>query len=770
MAEIYGSFSGIGSGNVRPYITWYVSSQDIVNNTSNVYAELHFQRVNTAYYGFNLSGSANANSNINGNDSNSSITFNLQGGTTDQVVRSRTVTVAHNSDGTKSCYVGFDGNTDISWGTFNFGQTVSLPTIPRQASISNSVNFVIGDSIPLIISNPGNLHLKALTYVNGSLIKTQTLGQTSSISLTFNSGEIDAMYAQVPSGTSVGATVRLQTFTNGGYGTQVGSNQDKAGTASVNQTTNKPTFTTYTVANVDKTINNTDKYSNVLVSSSTATLLGSSTKMIKSYSKIRASITSGNKMVPLNSATGIKYRFVAGGQQSEIAYSAGSTVEMDIDNADTPDNSVTAFDSRSLTTTVNNSLSLMAEYEAVILFGLDFQRDNGIDTPTKLVFNGRFWKKYFSSNTTSDPGSGVLNTATVHYRFKETTDAWGAQTWNSLSVSSDSSGNIEFEDYVDGDLGSSGFDASKSFDVEVRLYDKLTNYIIEGTLNIGTPVIDWTQQGVAFNAKYDPTEGGDVQIGGINIARMIIPVGGTIMWDTIVLPYGFLVRDGSAISRTDYSELFNTIVPLIGDFTLTIATPGVFTLNSHPFKTGDKIYMTTTGALPTGLSVNTIYYVIANDTNTFWLATSLVNAIAGTKIATTGSQSGIHSMRSCPHGLGNGSTTFNLPPGAGRKPIGVDNSQTEFKTLGVTGGSKTHTLTTAELAVHTHLQNSHTHSTWIENNASPGLQSAGGGWVTPGVGDDSVGSTTATNQNAGSGDAHNNLDPYFTTYFVIRYK
>lgn len=76
--------------------------------------------------------------------------------------------------------------------------------------------------------------------------------------------------------------------------------------------------------------------------------------------------------------------------------------------------------------------------------------------------------------------------------------------------------------------------------------------------------------------------------------------------------------------------------------TMTIAAPGLVTLNSHGLSTGDAIFFTTTGALPTGVTASTQYYVIVNNSNSFWLATSIANAQAGTKITTSGSQSGTH--------------------------------------------------------------------------------------------------------------------------------
>lgn len=122
---------------------------------------------------------------------------------------------------------------------------------------------------------------------------------------------------------------------------------------------------------------------------------------------------------------------------------------------------------------------------------------------------------------------------------------------------------------------------------------------------------------------------------------------------------GWLNCNQAPVSRTTYSRLFDVIVPSIGTFTVTIASPGVFTLNAHGFAAGDPVYFTTTGALPTGLSANTIYYVISAGLTANAFQVSLLPG--GTAVNTSGTQSGTHTCRYCPYGLGNGSTTFNLP-------------------------------------------------------------------------------------------------------------
>lgn len=97
--------------------------------------------------------------------------------------------------------------------------------------------------------------------------------------------------------------------------------------------------------------------------------------------------------------------------------------------------------------------------------------------------------------------------------------------------------------------------------------------------------------------------------------------------------------------------------------------------------------------------------------------------------------------------------------GAGRVPVGVDTSQTEFNSVGKTGGEKTHTLTVDEMP-------SHSHNIYFVDTTGgsvgkrDGLYYNGGWWGNT-VGAPNVGNT-------GGGQAHNNLQPYITCYMYKR--
>jgi len=72
--------------------------------------------------------------------------------------------------------------------------------------------------------------------------------------------------------------------------------------------------------------------------------------------------------------------------------------------------------------------------------------------------------------------------------------------------------------------------------------------------------------------------------------------------------------------------------------TITIATPGVVTWTAHGLANGTAVMISTTGALPTGLTPDFPYYVVNATTNTFQLSLT----VGGAAIATSGSQSGTH--------------------------------------------------------------------------------------------------------------------------------
>jgi microcystin-dependent protein len=128
--------------------------------------------------------------------------------------------------------------------------------------------------------------------------------------------------------------------------------------------------------------------------------------------------------------------------------------------------------------------------------------------------------------------------------------------------------------------------------------------------------------------------------------------------------------------------------------------------------------------------------------------------------------------------------------GEGKTLVGFHADETEFDTVEETGGFKTHTLSEAELAAHHHtvdppatasggISANHTHP--YTSSARPGAAAVPSGSyyahfepVAASTGTVSSDHTHTTDiavfdsGDIGSGTAHNNLQPYITTYFFKR--
>jgi hypothetical protein len=103
------------------------------------------------------------------------------------------------------------------------------------------------------------------------------------------------------------------------------------------------------------------------------------------------------------------------------------------------------------------------------------------------------------------------------------------------------------------------------------------------------------------------------------------------------LVYGY--RGGSMYYWTGYVGV------TLGIFTVTIAAPGVFTLQAGSLINGTAVVLTSTGSLPAGLTIGTVYYVVSSSGSTFQLSATF----GGASITTSGTQSGTHYL--VPNGI-----------------------------------------------------------------------------------------------------------------------
>ena len=115
------------------------------------------------------------------------------------------------------------------------------------------------------------------------------------------------------------------------------------------------------------------------------------------------------------------------------------------------------------------------------------------------------------------------------------------------------------------------------------------------------------------------------------------------------------------------------------------------------------------------------------------------------------------------YGDGDGSTTFNLPNYGGRVPVGLDENDSDFDTLGATLGEKKHTLTVSEIP-------SHYHDLSVHSGGNTAAPIAGVANTSNASGSGLLTNSNFRIQNTGGGQSHNNLQPSIVANYIVKAK
>jgi prepilin-type N-terminal cleavage/methylation domain-containing protein len=310
-------------------------------------------------------------------------------------------------------------------------------------------------------------------------------------------------------------------------------------------------------------------------------------------------------------------------------------------------------------------------------------------------------------------------------------------------------------------------------------------------------------------------------------------------WSTV--PSGYLLEDGSAVSRTTYSDLFAAIGTTygVGDGSTTFNLPnskGRVAVNKNSSdaefatigqKYGEKAHTLTVAEIPphqhgvrteygTGMylisgppgqynqptnnagfgfinsytqadgggggahntiqpSIVKVFAIkyrlptgststlpVANSIAGYWLTAPTGYLVEDGSAVSRTTYSDLFAAIGTAYGVGDGSTTFNLPDSRGRVAVNKNSSDAEFATLGQKYGEKVHTLSVAEIPPHQHgirtecgtnanlAYNPPSQYNQLTTNAGYGFQ------------------TAYTQADGGGGGAHNNIQPSIVKLFVIK--
>jgi microcystin-dependent protein len=245
------------------------------------------------------------------------------------------------------------------------------------------------------------------------------------------------------------------------------------------------------------------------------------------------------------------------------------------------------------------------------------------------------------------------------------------------------------------------------------------------------------------------------------------PIGATTTYGGTTLPAGWLVCDGSAVSRTDYQALFNVIGTTYGegDGSTTFNLPDYLDdipdeSSKYIIKANQLIAVPSKVIGENSASTRDAYSAKYNNdlVNSINTATNeLINNTINTLKETTfpiGKIETFFDNNDHSHYLG---FTWERVA-SGRTLVGINTADSSFNAIGKTGGAKTHTLTINEMP-------SHNHKMPIDSfvNSDSQQNTITGGHVSN--------ETEGTNYNTtstGGGQPHSIMGPYIVVAFWKR--
>lgn len=195
----------------RLQIAWSIT-QNVANNTSSVTAKVQLVSTGSSYT-INSSASKSGSLTINGTKYTFSFTAALSGNQT-KTLYTKTVTVAHNADGTKTCAFSATAGINVTLsGTYYGDVTASgngvFNTIPRATTPTVSASSVnMGSSITINMPRASSSFDHTLTYKFGSA--TDTIGSDLGTSKAWTVPL--SLASQIPKGTSGTCTITCKTY------------------------------------------------------------------------------------------------------------------------------------------------------------------------------------------------------------------------------------------------------------------------------------------------------------------------------------------------------------------------------------------------------------------------------------------------------------------------------------------------------------------------------------------------------------------------------
>ncbi len=315
----------------RLQIAWTVDSQSVANNTSTVTAKVQLVSTGSSYT-INSTASKSGSLTINGTKYTFSFTASLSGNQT-KTLYTKTVTVSHSADGTKTCSFSATCGINVTLsGTYYGNVTASgsgaFNTIARASTISSvtsSVSVNGTNSVTVNITRAASSFTHTVVFSFGSYSKTtQDVGTSTSYAIP------QSWLNAIPNATSGTAKVTVTTYSGS---TKIGSAVSKNFTITVPSTV----VPTISAVNLSEAV------------SGIAAQFGG---YVQNKSKLAVSITAAGSY----SSTIKSYSVTVQG----TSYTKASFTSGVLKNSGTSNVSVTVTDSRGRTASTTKSITVIA--------------------------------------------------------------------------------------------------------------------------------------------------------------------------------------------------------------------------------------------------------------------------------------------------------------------------------------------------------------------------------------------------------------------------
>lgn len=349
----------------RLQIAWSVGSQSVANNTSSVTVKVQLVSTGSSYT-INSSATKNGSVTINGTKYSFTFTASLSGNQT-KTLYTKTVTVAHASNGTKTCSFSATCGINVTLsGTYYGNVTASgsgtFNTIARASSISSvtgSVSVNGSNTVTVAIDRKSSSFTHTVVFSFGSYSKTTT-GVGTSTSYAIPQSWLNA----IPNATSGTAKVTVTTYSGS---TKIGSAVSK-------------TFKLTVPAAVVPSI------SGVTIAETVSGLNAQFGGFVQSKSKAKVTITAAGAL----SSTIKAYKTVVDGK----TYTGSAPTTGTLNTAGSRTITITVTDSRGRTASTTRSITVLAyaapkinTFTALRANGLGSADENGTMALARIKFS-----------------------------------------------------------------------------------------------------------------------------------------------------------------------------------------------------------------------------------------------------------------------------------------------------------------------------------------------------------------------------------------------